>query len=390
MSSLLVIIPDGLSYITDKGEVTSRYYNPGDLFDEVHILMINDNQPDPSAVQPMVGRAKLHLHNLPIPQGRYFHKTLGWRPTLMRPWTNKGVELARKIKPDLVRCHGPHFNALIASEIKRELGIPYAVSLHINPDVDVRARATHWKQKVLLSAVQTCERVALRNADIVLPVYKSILPYTTRMGAQRVEVVYNALNPDNLTTKESYELGTPPSILSVGRIIDEKYPINPILAAHELGAFMTVVGDGPKLAQLQEEVREKGAEGSVEFIPAINNDELCRKLPEYDIFSTHSEYFEFSKSIREPLVTGLPVVLNHRKGEPVPEFVDANFLMLVDNTFEGYTHVFEQLLSNQTLREDLGRKAFNHSKEHWPPLGMELRVLEIYKELLNLRSKTRA
>jgi hypothetical protein len=56
---LLVIIPDRLSVVTE------RYYKPGNLFPEVHILMTNEDRPDPATVQPMVGDAVLHLHNMP-------------------------------------------------------------------------------------------------------------------------------------------------------------------------------------------------------------------------------------------------------------------------------------------------------------------------------------
>ena len=37
--TLLVIIPDRLTNLINKGEVTERYYNPGNLFDEIHLMM---------------------------------------------------------------------------------------------------------------------------------------------------------------------------------------------------------------------------------------------------------------------------------------------------------------------------------------------------------------
>jgi hypothetical protein len=62
---LLVIVPDRLSDIAGKGEVQPAYYNPGELFDEVHILMTNDDRPPIEPLQYMVGRAKLFVHNSP-------------------------------------------------------------------------------------------------------------------------------------------------------------------------------------------------------------------------------------------------------------------------------------------------------------------------------------
>jgi len=65
VTTLLVLVPDHISAIVQKGEYQPRYYNPGEVFDEVHILTTTPDKPDPAALQRTVGRAKLHLHNLP-------------------------------------------------------------------------------------------------------------------------------------------------------------------------------------------------------------------------------------------------------------------------------------------------------------------------------------
>src|ERR1039457_3954230 len=119
---LLVIIPDRLSALLSKGEITDRYYNPGDLFRDVHIVMTNDDTPDPLSLQRTVGSARLHLHNLPAGNS-LFVKTLGWRPSLLADWGHRAVELAERIRPALVRCHGVSINAYAAHQIKRSLGI---------------------------------------------------------------------------------------------------------------------------------------------------------------------------------------------------------------------------------------------------------------------------
>jgi hypothetical protein len=38
---LMVIISDKLPDLVKKGEITPRYYNPAELFDEVHIVATN-------------------------------------------------------------------------------------------------------------------------------------------------------------------------------------------------------------------------------------------------------------------------------------------------------------------------------------------------------------
>lgn len=53
--------------------------------------------------------------------------------------------------------------------------IPYVVSLHIDPDVDLRGREASPKQKLAAHAQKAMESAVLRNADLVLPVYEPIV-----------------------------------------------------------------------------------------------------------------------------------------------------------------------------------------------------------------------
>src|SRR3546814_10632107 len=125
---LLVIIPDHLSDIIAKGELQPDYYNPGQVFDEVHILMFNDDRPDLKVLQYLVGDARLVVHNYPDDLtlvGRRPEWLTGRR---LRRWAAGGVEIARKIAPAMIRCHGADWNTFLASRIKAELGIPYVRS----------------------------------------------------------------------------------------------------------------------------------------------------------------------------------------------------------------------------------------------------------------------
>lgn len=382
---LLVIISDRLSDLVRKGEVTQRYYNPGDVFDEVHLLQINDDRPDPAAVQPMVGDARLLIHNLPAGL-RTLLQSLAWRPPLLRGWADRGVHLARELQPSLVRCYGAHLNAFAAYEIRKALGIPYVVSLHINPDEDVRGRARGLRQRLLTRAIVSVEKASLRNADLVLPVYEPIVPFLERLGITRFEVVHNALNPISLQVKATYALHDPVRIVSVGRQIAEKNPENIIRALAQIpNADLTLVGDGPLHNCLKQLASEVGVRGRVSFRRAVGNDELCHLLAEQDIFCVHSEYWEISKAVLEALLTGLPVVVNRRIGKRVPELRD-DLVALVDNTPAAYAVTLRRLIEDGLYREQLGCRAFAYAHEHWAPEKMEARVAAIYRDFLAARA----
>ena len=151
----------------------------------------------------------------------------------------------------MIRCHGALLNTFAAASIKRKLGIPYVVSMHINPDEDVRGRARDRVKRIVTFMQQDVERIGLRNADLVMPVYKPIVPYLRRIGVTRFEVCYNSLNPTHLRKKDDYGLHDPVRVISVGRQFAEKNPDNLIRAVAQLpNVRLTFVGDGPYHAHL--------------------------------------------------------------------------------------------------------------------------------------------
>ncbi len=407
MPKLLVLVPDRISAILEKGEYQPRYYNPGNLFDEVHILICNDDKPDPRELQSTVGSARLFLHNLPE-DTQYFIQYANWfRPWLLKlwakpflylakkyqfqllnKWAQPAVELARHIQPNLIRCHGNDYNAYVASRIKSELGIPYVVSLHTNPDVDPRHRPLppygSWWEQLFAIVFDEIEIEGLIRANRILPVYKSIIPYLARVNCSNYELAYNVLPGDHLTKKEDYRLHNPVRVISVGRHYVHKNPENIIRAVANLpNVHLTLVGDGPYQERLQALVSECGLENRVAFIPAIPNSKLCSMLCEYDIFAVHVEAFGISKTVLEALLVGMPVIINRRVGAggQVPE-LEGDFVRMVDNTNDGYSQAIINLIENDVLREQQGRKAFAHAQENWASTKTEMKYVEVYKRVM--------
>lgn len=388
---LMVIIPDHLSDLIKKGEVTSRYYNPGDLFKEVHLVLINDDQPDPAAVQKMVGSGKLYLYNLPVGRS-LFYRSLGWRPWLLNGWSAPAVALARKILPSLIRCHGNHLNAYLASCIKKELNIPYVVSLHGNPDIDgYRGRlGTTWKKKLNGYAIEAVEIAAIKDADHLLPVYSPIVPYLERYHITKYTLVYNVIGY-NCIKKSHYDIDKRNvKCLCIGRQqSSQKDPSSIIEAVIAMqNASLLLVGDGDLHESLVKRVLEANASERIRFIKSMPNSELLDQMNKFDIYIYSSVNFELSKTCIEAALTGMPVILNDRNGEPARELIGDHFL-LVEGTKESYQKALMRLIQDDQYREQLGNRAYAHAQKHWAPAKMEAKVVEIYKsvmaEQVNLR-----
>lgn len=374
---LLVIIPDRLTVLVDKGEITSRYYNPGDLFDEVHLLLTNDDHPDPETVQKTVGRARLFLHNLPAGHGLFF-RTLGWQPWLLRGWLRQGLELAKGIRPDLVRTHNNFLEGYLARVIKESLHVPFVTSLH---GVWDRDELDSFPRRLRSAFRRKLERACLEAADSVIAVYKPIVRYARELGAQDVHLIYNIVAGWDITPKSDYGLHCPPRLITINRQRKEKDPSNIIRAIRDLDCEYLLVGDGPYHEQLVALAEAEGCGSKVKFISAMPNEKLCSQLQDCDLMVSHCDYWGISKTLLEGALAGLPIVVNEHPLEPIPDY-EGGWLTLCDNTVEGYRTAIRKLLEDGERRQAMGKVAGQHAQEHFSPSSMEGKVVAIYRRLL--------
>jgi glycosyltransferase involved in cell wall biosynthesis len=261
------------------------------------------------------------------------------------------------------------------------LGLPYVISLHTHPKENRLKWSISLREKLINYTAITIENIAVRHADIVVPVYESIQSYLRSYKINDYEIIYNIVNPESIEVKYKYELNSPVKVISVGRLIPGKCPDNIIRSIKELEVEFDIVGDGPLRGYLQQVAKDLKIADRVNFIPSIPNDELCRRLGDYDIFAIHSGYHGVPKTVLEASLTGLPIIISKRKGGPVPEF-EGDWLMLVDNSMEGYQRALEKLISNHDFRENLGRRAYTYAQQNWEPTKMENRYVEVYKRVM--------
>ena len=378
-TTLLAIVPDRLSDIIRKGEFSARYYNPGSVFSEVHLLATNDDVVDAAALQYTVGTARLVVHNIPFGQSRA-ERWLRWSRLALDRWADKVVDLARRIRPSLVRCYGSDVNAYAALRIWRALRVPYVVSIHTARDESPEPRTA--SQRIAALLWERLERRTLGAAARVMPVYRAVVPQLRRLGVERIDVAYNVLNPECLRQKTNYALHHPVRILTIGRQLPYKRPDAIVRAIASLPSCqLTVIGDGPVHSELRELARGLALDDRILFRAAMPNDELCASLADYDIFAGHSDYCEIPKAVLEPLLTGLPVVMNRRAGTPVPEFED-DIVVLVENSSQAYREALSRLIENDAVREALGRRAYRHAQALWSPARTETHVAQTYRDVM--------
>lgn len=380
MKKLLVIIPDQLSALIQKGEVVPRYYNPGNLFDEVHIMMTNNDRPDLKPVQLMVGNAKLVLHNVPPPE-HFFRNTLGWQLPLMKGWITEFLKIVSAISPNLIRTHNNFMEGYLASEVKRMFGIPYITSLHGVWDID---DLTTFKSRIHRIFRKKLEKISLKNADAVICVYSAILNYAKNHGCSDPYLIHNFVSGDFIIPKKTWELSSPIRLITVNRQLPEKNPENIIRALSLLNYdfHYTLIGDGQLHDSLKNLARTLGIYKKIKFIKSLPNKKVCSLYAQSDFMVSNCHYKGISKTIIEAGLSGLPIILNHyRDGYKLPEY-EEGWIFECDDTPEGYADAITQLIQNTSNRQTLGEKALAKTTESFSSYALENKVASIYQNFL--------
>lgn len=380
---ILIIIPDKLSVLVEKGEIVSRYYNPDNIFSEVHILMLNEDSPEPKRIQQMVGSANLFLYNAPMPPS-LFKITLGYQFPLLRTWLNKVMSIISTIKPDLIRTYENVLEGYIASQAKNRLGMPYVTSLHSLHGKWDSMELNNFKTKIYRKFTEKIEKHTLRNADAVICVYSAILNYARSYGARNLELIHNFVGGGAILSKESWNLSNPIKLITVNRQLQGKNPENIIkaLALLPYAIEYTLVGDGVLHDELNITAKDLPPGKAVRFIKSLPNSELCSLYHEYDFMLTNCHFRGVPKSVIEAGLSGLPIIVNrYVDGYKVSEY-NSNWIAECDDTPEGYADVLDRLIQNAQERELLGKGALEETQKSYSPKIMESKVADVYKSLL--------
>lgn len=378
---LLIISSDYISAWVKKGEVVPRYYNPGNLFDEVHIMMTNDDKPALKLVQPMVGDAKLFFYNYPEPDG-FFKRTFGWHPFLMKMWSDGAIELAKIINPHLVRCYGLHLNTFLGVMMKKTLGVACITSLHGNPDVDyLRGRlAKAWKDKIIGLLQERLEKFCLKRLDHVIAVYTPIESYLKKHSVKNYSIIHNVVGMGAIE-KQHYGIQGPLKLLCVGRqTYLQKDPTSIIKAISSIeGVQLTLIGDGDLHDSLKQLVDQLGCQHRVTFIRSLENSKILEIMQQADIYVYHSINYEISKTCIEAALVGLPIIANDRNNNPAEELCSAGFY-LVNDTAEAYKEAILYLSHDHKKRKKLAQSSHAYAKKHWAPEITELKLMNLHKQ----------
>src|SRR6185312_14830136 len=370
----ICILPnDALLSYYNKGEIKNGYYNPKNMFDEVHVISLFDEEIGEEKVQIMAGNAKLKIHKIQkVNLSNY------------KSFEEKIIDLVREIRPDIIRSYNPLVQGWLATKASKRLGIPLVVSLHTNYEQQrdfLKKEGKYFQFLKMMYASQKIEKFVLQNADAVVCVYQFIFPYAKKMDAKNIHVIYNRVNLNEFTPDCKKEfISSKPTILSVGRLIEQKDHGYLIESIKDLDANLLLIGDGPNYESLLELAKSIGVSDRVQIIKRVAHEKLNGHYAACDIYAQPMKFLDgIPMPVLEAMASGLPVVMS-RHDSSYSEIID-DAVVFVENDGKKFSDAFKKILSNSGYKEGLRRKSLETIKKISGEI-MEQREYELYQNLI--------
>lgn len=375
MSKILCIFPnDPLEAYYKKGEIKDRYFNPKNIFNEVHVISLFDHDEKEENVKELAGDANLKIHSV-------------GKTNLLNLKSKKReiISLIKEIKPNVIRSYNPLLQGWLATCAGKELGIPVVISLMGDYDRDLRYHAKKNRDfrsyLKLWYTRRSLESFSIKNADEVIIIYDFIRGYAQKMGAKNINLIYNRIDLSQFSQNvEPAFKESKPVVICVGRLMKEKNQECLIRAIKDLDLILLLAGDGPQYDELVNLTKELGIQDKVRFERTIPHKEIHRYYAAADIFALPIKYGGFAIPVLEAAATGLPVVLPKQEFEPNPELIK-DFAMLVDNDPESFRDAISKVLSDKKLYDKMVHDGIETVKKINSDL-MEEKEKELYLKLL--------
>ena len=357
----------------NKGEIKERYYNPKNMFDELHIISFIDNDIEESKVQVIAGTAKLHIHSVGKINLKNRSKNI-----------DKIKSLVRKIKPDIIRAYNPLVEGWFAAICAHELEIPLYVSLHTQYDhLRKLNKKSNFKKYMILKYLERfVEPFVLKKADKITIVYKIIEPYVMRLCGKKPEILYNRIDCERFSKGKPLENLKKPLIISVGSLIKPKNHNCLINAMKYVDANLLIIGNGIEYDNLTNLIKELNVEKKVIIKKSVPNNTIQDYYKSAQIFAlAYDPQLEgLPIPVMEAMSCGLPVVIP----PPKKEYSDGleGIAVFADRDPSSFAKTINNLLQYPELMKEISMKSIQKATDFDNSI-VEKREAEIYYDLLS-------
>jgi glycosyltransferase involved in cell wall biosynthesis len=354
----------------EKGEIKEMYFNPKNIFDEVHIISFSDKEIEEYKVQKIVGNAKLVIHTV----GKINIKN-------RKKEISKIINLVKEISPDVIRTYNPFVEGWCASFVAKNLSIPCFVSLHTQYDHNrqIIKKKNLKKYLVLKYTEKFIEPYVLQNADKITIVYKIIEPYVLKHTKVKPELLYNKIDCKKFFDAKIMDKLPKPLILSVGNLIEGKNHKLLIQAMKKINANLLIIGNGELHDELTNQIKLNSLENKITIIKSVPHDIISQYYKSADIFALPYDVKQegLPMPVMEAMAAGTPVVIP--KSLDSEELVEA--IQFSECNIDSFCQNINELFQDNKLRQKISSKGLELVQK-FDLKKIENREAEIYMELV--------
>ena len=290
------------------------------------------------------------------------------------PYSSRIFALIPKMGINVIHVHHPFLLGEVGAYFAKQLGVPLVYTFHTQLEqyahyVPLPADLVRWAAREHVAAFT-------KHCDCIICPSPSVRGLLDDYGVTcRVEVLQNAIdvrafqNASGERLRRELQL-EPEHVLAIftGRLSLEKNlsflidAFNQVHARHPQLRLM-LLGDGPIMEELKQEVLEYGLEGQVFFPGRVSYD----KIPEYyaasDLFVMTSTTEVKPLAVLEGMASSLPVIAVNAcgTGDTITHGVDG---LLSPCDKAAYCQILEQATADQQLRQKLGASARQTAQQY--------------------------
>lgn len=294
--------------------------------------------------------------------------------------------LHREHPIDLIHAHAALPCGHPAALLSNQLRIPFIVTTH---GLDVFS--TRREKGLSRRWVDRCSRYVYRKADLNICVSEAVRRVMVDVlgDSTRTTVIYNGVNTTLFTPPPGDDNNSPPTILSVGRLIPSKGQELVLRAVAELmpkypRLLYEIVDDGPERSHLASLANELKIAERVKFLGRHNRQFVAEAMKRCTIFALPSSDEAMGCVYLEAMATAKPVIGCRQQGiEEIVRHGENGWLIQPDNLQE-MVKALDILLENASLRKQMGSEARKTMVEKLTLQQQAARLSQTYRECLGL------
>lgn len=320
-----------------------------------------------------------------IEDGLVTFRLHGWNIFTMRGelginnWVRQSIKLFKEYvkhegMPDIVHVQSALYGGLVAREIKKKFNIPYVVTEH--------------SSTVLQSILRNHDIPMLKNvytdADYIISVGGALKKAIEKYTDKSIEVIPNIVDIDRFSidiSKRNKEF----TFISISHLKENKNIDLTIKALKEVlkeynYVKLLVIGDGPEKENLMNLAKELKISSNIEFIGAVNREDLNEYINRANAFVLPSEYETFGIAYIEALACGLPIITT-KCGGPEDFFSEEIGYMIFNEDKEELSKAMEYIINN--INKFNPNKLREYVKCRFSKEVISNRIIDVYSKVLS-------